>query len=169
MVEINISSNAEEIVKELQDEIERSQKALEFQIFRALTLIEAEILQNLRSRSGLHVRSGALLNSVSASKKVYRDGNDYVVGEIGTQGVPYARIHEFGGKTAPHVIVPRVRKALSFIMGGNKVVVKSVNHPGSTIPARPYLRPALAATQDKIVKEFGLFLKASFPGMANTG
>jgi phage virion morphogenesis protein len=48
---------------------------------------------------------------------------------------PYAAIQHFGGKTSPHVIRPREKKALAF--GGR--VVKQVNHPGSNIPARPYL------------------------------
>lgn len=47
----------------------------------------------------------------------------------------YARIHQKGGKTSPHVIRPKRKKALAF--GG--VVRKKVNHPGSDIPARPYL------------------------------
>lgn len=49
---------------------------------------------------------------------------------------PYARIHQLGGKTRPHVIRAKNKKALSF--GGR--VVKSVNHPGSDIPARPFLQ-----------------------------
>lgn len=48
--------------------------------------------------------------------------------------MPYAAIHQFGGQTAAHKIVPRRRQALAF--GG--VVVRSVNHPGSQIPARPF-------------------------------
>ncbi len=47
----------------------------------------------------------------------------------------YAAIHQFGGKTKPHVIKPRNKKALAF----NGKVVKQVNHPGSNIPARPFL------------------------------
>lgn len=52
---------------------------------------------------------------------------------------PYASIHQFGGRTAPHTIVPRGKKALAFTSAkfGN-VVVRSVNHPGSNIPARPF-------------------------------
>lgn len=49
---------------------------------------------------------------------------------------PYARIHQLGGKTRPHVIRAKNKKALAF--GGR--VVKSVNHPGSDIPARPFLQ-----------------------------
>lgn len=47
----------------------------------------------------------------------------------------YAAIHQLGGQTRPHEIRPRRKKALAF--GGR--VVKKVNHPGSKIPARPYL------------------------------
>lgn len=54
--------------------------------------------------------------------------------QIGSNKV-YAAIHQFGGKTKPHTIVPRNKKALAF--GGR--VVRKVNHPGSTIPARPFI------------------------------
>lgn len=54
---------------------------------------------------------------------------------VGTNKV-YARIHQQGGKTKPHLIKPRNKKALAF----NGIVVKQVNHPGSDIPARPYLK-----------------------------
>lgn len=52
-----------------------------------------------------------------------------------SNNMPYAAIHQFGGKTRPHVILPKYKKALAF--GGG--VFKKVNHPGSDIPARPYL------------------------------
>lgn len=55
--------------------------------------------------------------------------------EIGSN-VHYAAIHQFGGRIGPRVIEPRQGKAL-FIPGiGFR---HRVNHPGSTIPARPYL------------------------------
>lgn len=160
---IKVSSNASEVVEGLRSSLDEYQKNLEYTLFRALSLLEAEIVQNIRVNSGLHVRTGALLNSVPASKNVYDVGGGTLVGEIGPQGIPYAAIQEFGGRTSPHVIRPRVAEALHFVMNGKDVFARSVNHPGSNIPARPYLRPALAATQDKIVQEFGLFLRASFP------
>lgn len=49
---------------------------------------------------------------------------------------PYAAIHQLGGKTRPHIIRPKRKKALHW--GGNKFA-KSVKHPGSRIPSRPYL------------------------------
>jgi len=52
---------------------------------------------------------------------------------------PYAAIHQFGGKTEPHVIRPKTKKSLAFTTAKfGKVVVKQVNHPGSNIPARPF-------------------------------
>ncbi len=56
--------------------------------------------------------------------------------EVGTN-VEYAAIHQFGGKTPPRKIVPRRKKALFW--PGAKHPVKSAQHPGSTIPARPFL------------------------------
>lgn len=54
--------------------------------------------------------------------------------EVGTNAV-YAPIHQFGGKTPPHKVAAKRAKALRF----NGRFAKSVNHPGSDIPARPYL------------------------------
>lgn len=54
--------------------------------------------------------------------------------EIGDPMV-YAAIHQFGGQTRPHKIVPRNKMALAFDGG----VFRAVNHPGSKIPARPFM------------------------------
>lgn len=67
-----------------------------------------------------------------ASSIVSASDNDNAV--VGTNA-KYAAIHQFGGQTRPHEIRPRNKKALAF--GGR--VVKKVNHPGSNIPARPFL------------------------------
>jgi phage virion morphogenesis protein len=55
---------------------------------------------------------------------------------IGTKRV-YAAIHQLGGKTSPSVIKPKTKKALFW--PGAAHPVKSVRHPGSVIPARPFL------------------------------
>jgi phage virion morphogenesis protein len=49
--------------------------------------------------------------------------------------VEYAAIHQFGGKTRPHKITAKNAKALLVY----PFFFKSVNHPGSNIPARPFL------------------------------
>lgn len=62
---------------------------------------------------------------------VQAGSNEVVVGST----MVYAAIHQFGGRTSPHVIRPRYKQALAF----NGIVRKSVQHPGSDIPARPFL------------------------------
>lgn len=49
----------------------------------------------------------------------------------------YSAIHQLGGQTRPHVIKFKHKKALFW--PGAKHPVKSVNHPGSKIPARPFM------------------------------
>lgn len=51
--------------------------------------------------------------------------------------VIYAAIHQTGGRTAPHVIRPRHKRALWWPGAGRPRA--HVNHPGSRLPARPYL------------------------------
>jgi phage virion morphogenesis protein len=77
------------------------------------------------------IRSGRLMRSMTAHASSHQV-------EVGTN-VVYAAIHQFGGTTKPHEIRPRRKQALAFTSGGENVVVKSVHHPGSRIPARPFL------------------------------
>lgn len=72
-------------------------------------------------------KSGRLAASITPS-------SDATSAKVGTN-LKYAAIHQFGGQTRPHLIVARNAKALRF----NGRFAKSVKHPGSKIPARPYL------------------------------
>lgn len=130
-------------------------------VFRAVTWIEAAAKANLGG-AVLQPRTGRLRNSIF--KDVREDTRGIIEGVVGSEGVPYARIHELGGVTKPHRIEPKSGKALAFMSRGQQVFAKFVNHPGSKIPERSYLRSALAANEQKIMDEFGLFIKASFEG-----
>jgi phage gpG-like protein len=56
----------------------------------------------------------------------------------------YGRIHELGGTTGARTITARNARFLRFKgADGNWLFRRSVHHPGSKIPARPYLRPAI--------------------------
>lgn len=81
-------------------------------------------------------------------------GSDSSSAWVGTNKV-YAAIHQFGGKTRAHVILPRNKQALAF--GGR--VVKKVNHPGSKIPARPFLS-LTPEDEERIVGKVGAYLKS---------
>lgn len=70
----------------------------------------------------------------SLASSLERDfGRNYAV--VGTNK-EYAAAHQFGATTKPHVIRARNGKALKIPGVGFR---RSVNHPGSTIPARPFL------------------------------
>lgn len=95
-------------------------------------------------------RSGGLAASITQAF----DANSAVVG---TNKV-YAAIQQFGGKTRPHVIRAKNKRALSF--GG--IVVRQVNHPGSNIPARPFLQLTPGDLRD-IVQDAQTFVASNLP------
>ena len=89
----------------------------------------------------LKSRSGALRDSIAAN--VWADG-DGVVASVGSVGdVKYAAIEEYGGRTAAHEILPDKAQALAFVVGGAMRFAREVEHPGSLIPERSYLRSSL--------------------------
>lgn len=89
----------------------------------------------------LKMRSGRLLNSIKAQM---RESQYALYMRVYSSGVPYARIHEYGGKTRPHLILPKNVQALHFMVKGQGVFAARVNHPGSVIPERSYMRSSLA-------------------------
>ena len=97
----------------------------------------------------LNVRSGALRDSIVEEVSVDADGVRATVGSNGD--VKYAATQEFGGKTAAHEILPVKAQALAFAVGGAPRFAHKVQHPGSLIPDRPYLRSALDEMRDEIV------------------
>ena len=116
-------------------------KAAELQD-RLLAKVEANL-----SGEVLQTRSGALKASIAGS--LTADASTVTV-ELSSTGVPYAAIQEYGGRTPAHDIVPVKARALAFAGGSGTVFARRVHHPGSTIPARPYLGSALDALHDDI-------------------
>lgn len=97
----------------------------------------------------LNIRSGRLRASI---KPKVRKSGDTVRGEIGTN-VIYARIHEMGG-----VITPKKTKALKFnIPGVGWRTAKKV-----TIPARPFLRPAMTENLNRFRDIFAKSIVEAF-------
>ena len=84
-----------------------------------------------KARGSTLLRSGNLMKSITPS----HDGESAAV----SSGLVYARIQNFGGKTKPHDIIARNGKSLAFTKGGKTVLCRSVHHPGSDIPARPFM------------------------------
>lgn len=81
---------------------------------------DPRVMGSMRER----VRMTFSQTSTSTSIRVYVDH-------------PWAALHQVGAKTRPHAIFPRVKKALYW--RGAPHPYKMVHHPGSVIPARPFM------------------------------
>ena len=114
------------------------------EVLRAALL--AKVTANL-SGDVLRSRSGALKASIVADLST--DSKTIVV-TIASQGVPYAAIQEYGGRTPAHDIAPVKALALVFAGARGPVFARRIHHPGSTIPARAPLGGALDALRDEI-------------------
>jgi phage gpG-like protein len=110
---------------------------------KAITInLQRHVITDKLHGQVLKQRSGALARSIQQDSHVE---GETVVGEVFSAGdVKYAAIHEFGGTTPPHDIVPNKAEALAFAIGGKMTFAKVVHHPGSRIPERSYLRSSLA-------------------------
>jgi len=117
--------------------------------------LENYIKQNKLSGQVLNRKSGRLMRSIA--NKVEQTGQSIYGIVFQSADVPYGGIHEFGGKTAPHVIVPKKASVLAFNWKGKNVFFKRVNHPGSHFPERSYMRSALR----DMSTEISLGLKAA--------
>lgn len=112
-------------------------------------LLLAGMLVAQRAQNLAPIDTGRLKRSITRGKP-YNSRRGRAI-DVGTN-VEYARIQEFGGTTPPHEITPRVKKALAFPgPSGETFVVKSAQHPGSVIPAQPYLRPAISQSRREVV------------------
>ena len=125
-------------------------RALHAKIMKLTLQLEAHVKNDKLSGQVLHTRSGRLKRSI---KSEVVDRGSIITGKVVSTGVPYAAIHEFGGRTQAHEIVATKAKALSFIMGGKRVFFRRVHHPGSVMPQRSYLRSAMDDMHQQIVDE----------------
>lgn len=110
-----------------------------------------------------NLRTGNLFNSIFATVLTNNEGAEVYVGP-NTDAVPYAMIQNYGGRTSPHVIRPRGPWALHFQVNGEDVYASKVNHPGSVIPARPYVEPAYEEHQQEILDIMNQVLDEAISG-----
>jgi phage gpG-like protein len=128
---------------------EELRKGLRVVIVRGTQELASLVRANLSGKV-LNVRSGRLIGSI---KSELHETESAILGTVYTDGVPYAAIHEYGGKTAAHDIYPRNARALHFWVGGKEVFASHVHHPGSVIPERSYMRSALAELRSRLIGE----------------
>ena len=104
--------------------------------------LTAHVVNDKLSGQVLAVRSGRLRAAIASDVAI--DGDAVRARVFVGPGVKFAAIQEFGGRTAAHDIVPDKARALAFVVAGRRVFARIVHHPGSTLPARSYLRSSLA-------------------------
>jgi phage gpG-like protein len=108
----------------------------------------ADLVKNKLSGAVLNT-SGALRDSIAAGVTADSDG---VLASVGSEGdVKYAAIQEYGGKTSAHEILPVKGDVLAFVSGDGQRFARRIEHPGSVIPERSYLRSSLEDMKDEIL------------------
>lgn len=159
-MKVLLTSNALDVIDSFEEANDEVKSSMRFAMFRALTILEAQIKQNIRVNSGLNVRTGTLLNSIQ--KEMYDRGIE-IVGRIGPENVAYAAIHEEGGDLPARFVKPRLKTVLSWKgPGGQLMFSKGHTIPATHIKARPYLRPAVEEHAQRIANTFGLFIQQDF-------
>ena len=143
------------------------------------TALDAEAQAKQNATTTLSVRTGRLRGSIAGTVEAGEGGNLSIVLRAGTPdggAVPYARIHEEGGTIRPKSgrflkipVGPALTGAgvarggrqsgLHFIPRGTGGLLADaegriwyVLKPSVTIPARPYLRPAIVAVQPRLIE-----------------
>lgn len=107
----------------------------------------------------LNVRTGRLRRSVHY---VMSGSDDAPQASVGTN-VEYAGIHEFGGQTKAHVIEAINAKVLAFQKDGRTIFATRVDHPGSRMPERSYLRSSLGELSGQIRENIDNAVGAALP------
>ncbi len=170
MIKAAIVGDPNKVPKAILDKLPLIRGACQISMARLVMRLTKKIMQEKLSGQVLKNRTGTLRRSIHPN--VYNDG-DVTIGTVGTN-IEYASIHEFGGKTRPHLIAAKNGKALRWLNPGfvgplrmtkkGKMMKKQsagawmfasvVHHPGSNMPERSFMRTALEEMRPDIVKEF---------------
>lgn len=114
-------------------------------------LVIAKARDNL-SGVVLNAKSGALRDSIAGQ---ISDDGESVTATVGSYGVKYAAVQEYGATINIPDIVPTKAQALAFIMEGKLTFAKHVAAHTVTLPERSYLRSALDDLHADIVRGLG--------------
>lgn len=141
---------------ELQARLNAMPKKIHDALAKKILLLSLKLQQKVQEKLNNNVlkrRTGNLYNSI---RQRLEDSPTSISGIVWSTGgstgnnPPYARIHEYGGTTPAHEIFPKNARALAFMMNGKQMILGKVNHPGSVIPARPYMHPSFDEMKSEI-------------------
>lgn len=139
-----------ELIARLDAMPSRLQAALRRKVTELALKLEHKVKTGKLMGQVLNRRTGKLARSIQNKVEASSAG---VIGKVYSSGdVKYAAIHEFGGKTPPHVIEPKKAQALAFVINGKQAFFRRVNHPGSNMPERSFLRSSLTEMRPAIVQ-----------------
>lgn len=125
---------------------------------RAVLRIQRRAMLNLTG-AFLKVQTGRLRASLTTRVEETATG---VIGRVGTS-VFYGAIHEYGvPRSWP--IAARNRRALMFMLGGQKVFARTVTHPA--LQQRPWLSSAATASIPELQGDYELEIRATLGGAA---
>lgn len=117
----------------------------------------AQFEEELRWQIGAYIEAEAKKNAPVDSGN-YRNNINFDGKKTITAGASYSAAIEYG--TQPHSIEARTAEALHFVINGQEIFAKKVNHPG-TKPnpvmrnaARTIIRDVLKETSDKLFKRY---------------
>lgn len=142
--------------KQLVTKLDRMPRNITIQVTRRIhmlvQMLRNYIIRNKLSGQVLNHRTGGLWRSISTdtiSEPSYIEGKVFASADCA-----YAAIHEYGGKTKAHIIEAKKAKSLAFTgSSGSTVFAKRVNHPGSKMPERSFMRSSLTDKKKTITNE----------------
>jgi phage gpG-like protein len=138
---------SEAVIAKLGEIPDRVASLVRAEVERQAIALSRYVKENKLSGQVLKNRTGTLRRSINYALMIADQG---LSAQVGTNLV-YAAIHEYGGQTRAHVIEAKNAKALAFQMGGATIFRKRVQHPGSKMPERSFLRSSLAESRERII------------------
>lgn len=140
-----------ELIARLDAMPERVREALLVKVTSLTAQLHAKVFDKL-SDDVLHVRTGELRRSINSD--VQSSGNfveGIVYSSVNSPANKYAAIQEYGGTVHIPEITPVKASVLHFLVGGKDVFAMRVRAHDVTIPARSYMRTALAEMEPAIL------------------
>lgn len=139
---INVLKLAAELPREYENAMKRVLR-------RARTVAAGKI----RSRGIGRALWGKGRSTATLSLKVERVKRSGTTLSGGLEAKGVAAMIDQGGMTKPHVIKPKNGTVLALKLPGGRAFARAVRHPGSRIPAQPFMKTAQAAVESDLPKE----------------
>lgn len=130
--------------------------ALEAETRRQMGLMADVVRANIVASFHNPERMKAAVGSRTQRAGAVITGEVDASGALTGQVLPFMSIQETGGTTRPHVIAARAARALSFFWEREGVMFlgQRVNHPGSKITGRHFVKNAFDARREETITAF---------------